>query len=221
MDDDKFKVPLFNGKNFSNWKFRMEVLLEEQELLNFVTEEPTTEKDKKRQLKCKSLIIQRIADSHLEYVKDKKSAKEIWGTLKETFEQKGVAGRLHLIRKLLTMKYDEKDSLESHFLLFENRVRELQGSGQQMDKSFVISMLLLTLPQSYDSIVIALETISDDKQTLNFVKSKLLDIELQKTDNNKRVKEVSGAAFSGNANKYPIKKNQFSIQMLQLWANRS
>lgn len=52
----------------------MEILLKEQELLDFVTEKPTTDKDKKRQLKCKSLIIQRIADSHLEYVKDKKSA---------------------------------------------------------------------------------------------------------------------------------------------------
>jgi len=135
----EFKVPLFNGKNFSNWKFQMEILLKEQELLNFITEQPTTEKDKKRQLKCKSLIIQRIDDSHLEYVKNKKSAKEIWDTLKETFEQKSVAGRLHLIRKLLTMKYDEKDSLESHFLLFENRVGELQGSGQEMDKSFFIT----------------------------------------------------------------------------------
>jgi len=190
----------------------MEVLLEEQELLNFVIEEPKTEKDKKREIKCKSLTIQRIADSHLEYVKDKKSTKEIWDTLKETFEQKGVAGLLHLIKKLLTVKYYEKDSLESHFLLFENRVSDLQGSGQQMDKSIVISMLLLTLPQSYDTIIIALETMSDDKQSLNFVKSNLLDIELQNTDNNKRVKEIYGAAFSGNANKYPIKKHSFQFK---------
>lgn len=212
MEEDKYKVPLFNGKNFSNWKFRMEILLEEQELLDFVTEEPTTYKDKKRQLKCKSLIIQRISDSHLEYVKDKKSAKEIWDTLKEIFEKKGVAGRLHLIRKLLTMEYDERDSLKSHLILFENRLRELQGSGQQIDKSFVISMLLLTLPHSYDIIVIALETMSDDKQTLNFVKSKLLDIELQRTDNNKKVKDISGTAFSGNANKYPSKKPGFQFK---------
>jgi len=52
---------------------------------------------------------------------------------------------------------------------------------------------------------------SDDKQILNFVKSKLLDIELQKTDN-KRVKEVSGATFSGNANKYPIKNSNFQFK---------
>jgi len=53
---------------------------------------------------------------------------------------------------------------------------------------------------------------SDDKQTLNFVKSKLLDIELQRTDNNKKVKEISGAAFSGNANKYPSKKPGFQFK---------
>jgi hypothetical protein len=73
-------------------------------------------------------------------------------------------------------------------------------------------MLLLTLPQSYDSIVIALETVSVDKQTLNVVKSKLLDIELQRSDNNKKVKETSGAAFSENANKYLNKKPNFQFK---------
>jgi hypothetical protein len=33
---------------------------------------------KKRDKKCKSQIVQRVADSHLEYVKDKETAFEIW-----------------------------------------------------------------------------------------------------------------------------------------------
>ncbi|KAK9659702.1 hypothetical protein QE152_g41605, partial [Popillia japonica] len=32
MEDDKYKIPLFNGNNFSNWKFRIEVFLEEKDL---------------------------------------------------------------------------------------------------------------------------------------------------------------------------------------------
>ena len=35
-DNEKYKVPLFDGTNYSNWKFRMQVLLEEHDLFGFV-----------------------------------------------------------------------------------------------------------------------------------------------------------------------------------------
>lgn len=35
-DVEKYKIPLFDGSNFGNWKFRMETLLNELELLEFV-----------------------------------------------------------------------------------------------------------------------------------------------------------------------------------------
>ena len=37
----------------------------------------------KRDRKCRSQIIQRIADSHLEYVKDKESAFSMWNSLRQ------------------------------------------------------------------------------------------------------------------------------------------
>lgn len=42
----------------------------------------------KRNWKCRSQIIQRVADNYLEYVKNCDSAHEIWTLLIETFEQK-------------------------------------------------------------------------------------------------------------------------------------
>jgi hypothetical protein len=79
----KYRVPLFDGKNYGNWKFRMQNLLGELELLNSVEREYTTglevlAKDsqsvkkqkevvlfeKRKQVRiCHSQIIQRIADS--------------------------------------------------------------------------------------------------------------------------------------------------------------
>ena len=80
-DDEKYKVPLFDGSNYSNWKFRMQILLEKHdpfdliELNTLIAELSTGTKAvrapvlKKNNKKCKSLITQRISDSHLEYVK--------------------------------------------------------------------------------------------------------------------------------------------------------
>jgi DNA-dependent RNA polymerase auxiliary subunit epsilon len=112
MADDKNKVPLFDGSNFSNWKFRMETLLDEVDLLDILeipmnvsveavdaaeitAQDKVRKKEqlKKRDKKCKSQIVQRVADSHLEYAKDKETAFEIWTELKNTFERQGLAGQ--------------------------------------------------------------------------------------------------------------------------------
>jgi len=87
-DDEKYKIPLFDGTNYSNWKFRMQVLLEEHDLIDFInkpldiltgdlsaeTAETQAITLQKKDRKCKSFITQRIADSHLKYVKEKATA---------------------------------------------------------------------------------------------------------------------------------------------------
>ena len=35
----KYRIPLFDGTNYSNWKFRMETLLNEADLLKYVEED--------------------------------------------------------------------------------------------------------------------------------------------------------------------------------------
>lgn len=39
-EQEKYKIPLFDGSNYENWKFRMECLLDEKDLLGLVNEKP-------------------------------------------------------------------------------------------------------------------------------------------------------------------------------------
>lgn len=112
-----------------------------------------------------------------------------------------------LIRTLLSMKYNENEALESHFLKFDKNLRELQGSGQKMDEAFVVSILLLTLPKSFDSVVMALETVNDEKLSVSFVKSKLLNVEFKRKSIKGEVNE--GVAFAGK-NNYKYKFNCYN-----------
>lgn len=34
--EEKYKIPLFDGSNFNNWKFRMETLLDELDLSDLI-----------------------------------------------------------------------------------------------------------------------------------------------------------------------------------------
>lgn len=223
MEDDKYKIPLFNGNNFSNWKFRIEVFLEEKDLKECLEERKDIynvtsemqEEDKKvaeallkerirKEKQCKSIIIQRIADSHLEYVKDKKTPCEIWSTLVNIFERKGISSQLLLRKKLLSMKVEENDSMENHLLKFDKLIRDLKSAGTKMEETDVICHLFLTLPKCYDTIVTALETIPDRKLTLDFVKSRLLEEEIKRR-NTGTIKKNETKAIAFTANKFPFK----------------
>jgi transposase InsO family protein len=202
MEEQKTRINLFDGTNFNNWKFRMEVLLDQHELLECLQKEIADEefavvnaadtaeqkavKEKKleerskKNRKCKSLIIQAIADSHLECVKDRRTPKEMWDTLQHIFERKGVASQLYLRKKLLMMKLDTTENLGAHFLKFDKIIRELKSTGATVEETDAVCHLLLTLPASFDSVITALETISSEKLSMEFVKSRLLDVEIKR-----------------------------------------
>lgn len=186
------KIAAFDGSNFNNWKFRLHTLLDERDLSIYIenpladilskcTDAAEKAAVKLKEKKCKSLIIQCIADSHLEYVKDKTSAKEVYDVLVSTFERRSTSGQLYLRKKLLTLKCNEGDSMENHFLVFDKIVRELKSTGAKMEQSDVVCHLLITLPKSFDSVVTALETINPNNLTIEFVKSRLLDEGRKKT----------------------------------------
>lgn len=110
LDEEKFRIPLLDGKNYNNWKFRIQVLLNEHNLLDCIEDrndddyeiaEDGTRKEKltierklaeiiKGEKKCKLILISKIADSHLEIIKEKETPSQIWKTFEGVFERKSM-----------------------------------------------------------------------------------------------------------------------------------
>ena len=126
MEAEKYRIPLFDGTNFGNWKFRIKTLLTELELLE-LTENPYIERveflatDRSEEKLQKEKELKEYArNRHLEYVKDKNSTFEIWDLLNGNFKRKGMVSQLLVRKRLLTMKFNPgKDTLSSHFLAFD------------------------------------------------------------------------------------------------------
>lgn len=180
------KFVQFDGTNWSSWKFRVSVLLEEKNLNRYVEENwddilasTIDDEDEVKcileEKKCKSILVQCISDTHLEYVQDKRRVKDMFDALKAVFERKSVASQLYLRKKLITMKYEDTDDMSDYFLDFDKTVRELKSIGATLEDLDVVCHLLLSLPPSYGNLVIALETLEPEKLSIQFVKSRLLD----------------------------------------------
>lgn len=159
--------------NFSNWKFRIKILLEEKGIKGEL--KGIEDKD---DAKAKSIIVQCLSDRYLETVKKCKSSEDMIKQLENMFQRKSVFNKLYLKKRLLTLKKTQE--MQDHFLKFDSLVADLEGAGCKLDQSDIISHLLLTLPDEYETVITTLETMVDEKVlTLDFVKSRLLDAELK------------------------------------------
>lgn len=75
---------------------------------------------------------------------------------------------------------------------FDKLIRELKGSGANVEESDAVCHLLLTLPSSFDPVVTAIETLPGGV-TMDFVKRRLLDVDMKK-----RNLECSGEMSGGH-----------------------
>lgn len=176
-----YSIEALNGNNYHNWKFRMEMILAENNVLGCIekdtnVEDIIDEKEKaaKVQLenKAKSLIIQCVNDNQLECLRDKKTAFKMWMMLKDRYEKQGLPGQLYLKKKLLSMKLKENESLEKFILEFEEITRQLKAAGSKIAEEDLVCNILLSLPKSYEAVVTVLENIPNI--TFEMVKKKIL-----------------------------------------------
>ncbi|KAF2897353.1 hypothetical protein ILUMI_08821, partial [Ignelater luminosus] len=116
--------------------FRMQILLEEMDLAQFI-EEPYTD------------VVE---------FDEKKEG--------ETAEEK-TEREISSIREKKTENFDKS-------------IRDLRSTGATLEETNIVCHLLLTMPNEYEVAVTALETLSKEDLTINFVKNRLLEEELKR-----------------------------------------
>lgn len=175
-------VPL-NGTNYPTWKIQCRMSLMKDGLWNIVngTEEAPGEdaeaivKAKFRARKDRALatIVLSIEPTLLYLLGDPEDPVAVWKKLTNQFQRKTWANKLVLRRKLHSTRLTDGDSVQEHVKKMVELFNELSVIGAELEEEDKVVYLLASLPDTYNTLVTALEA-NSEVPTMEVVTERLL-----------------------------------------------
>lgn len=150
------------------------------------------------------VIISSVSDSHLEYIKEIDVAYEMVKKLEGIFSKKGTCSKFYLLKELINLKYNGNSDLQEHFAKSDRIFRELKSLGSCFEDSDMSCFLLLSMPPEYENVVTAIRTLSENDLKIEFVKSRLLEFDMNK-NSSKGVKNNNSLPSSFSASHKQVK----------------
>lgn len=180
MVDARFAIPKLNGQNWQTWKVKLEMLLCREDIWNVVADEVPAEADRtaawnSADRKAKATIVLLLEDSQLALVKNSVHARDAYEALKTYHQKTSRSVRVSLLKRLCAFNLREGGNLEQHLMDIDDLFDRLDAAGTVLDTDTKICMMLRSLPSSFDHLVSALDSRSDDDISIDVVKAKLMD----------------------------------------------
>lgn len=180
MAETKITFDRLNNFNWSTWRFRMELILMKEDLWSAVKDPKPEAKDvtaawTRKDEKARWQIGLALDDDQLGHIMECKTANEMWETLKGYHERGSLSNKIHILRRLCSMRLDEGGNMSDHLLQASELVHRLTRLGEGLKEHIVVAILLSSLPESYNPLITALEGRPEEDLKLDYVKGKLLD----------------------------------------------
>lgn len=203
-------IEKLNNDNYYTWKYKLELLLIKEECWEVIVGEipnPKTPVWQKRDDKARATIGLLVEDNQLIHIREAKNAKDAWNALKGYHEKSTLSTRVILLKSIVNQRLDESGDMEEHVSRIINKMNKYAALGEPLTNTLQIAIILGSLPSSYDTLVTALESRSEDELTLALVKEKLIDeYKRRKNSNDETQDESALKSFNNARNCYFCKK---------------
>jgi len=215
MAKSSFQIEPLTKLNYDTWKVQAQAVLIKNGLWGYVSgsipKPESTANDQEKQkwetddLNARSDLILITSPSEIKLIKNCLTSKEVWETLKNSYESKGPARKATLLKRLILHKMKESDDIREHLNSFLDTVDKLSDMEITINNELLSIMMLYSLPQSFENFRIAIES-RDVLPNLDMLKTKIIEEHEARSKNNVKP-NTEGALFSGKF-KYKTHTNQ-------------
>jgi hypothetical protein len=159
-------------ENFRAWKYRIGLILEENDLARFVKEEVSEpadaaekEKHQKDTIRAKRIIADSIKDHLIPYVSSKKTPKEMFDALTRLYEGKNITRKMNLRTQLKNTRMQKGETIQEYFSRISEFKEQLEVIGDTIDEDELIMTALNGLTRPWDAFI---QTICARTEKLKF-----------------------------------------------------
>jgi hypothetical protein len=155
-----------------SWKYRIGLILEENELARFVKEEVLEpddavgkEKHQKDTIRAKRIIADSIKDHLIPYVSSKKTLKEMFDALNILYEGTNINWKINLRTQLKNTRMQRGESIQEYFSKIPEFKERLEAIGDTIDEYELVMTALNGLTRPWDAFI---QTICARTEKLKF-----------------------------------------------------
>ncbi|CAH2105332.1 unnamed protein product [Euphydryas editha] len=220
-------IKLEGISNWNLWKFQSIVFLRSQDLLEVVDGrrvKPEAAADKaaweKKDAKAQSWIVTRISEKAMLHIITCTTSAEMWRKLSSVYEQKSETS-IHIVQqRFFQYKYEEGTDMSTFLSKIEELRNQLKQMGEEISEKFVITKVLMSLPDCYKHFVSAWESAPDEKQSLENLVARLL-IEEERINEKSVSQNSPSSAFVAKKNIRCFKCNELGHFQSKCYQNKS
>lgn len=171
---EEIKVERFNGQNYALWKMQMEDFLYQKDLwrpLQGKAKKPTAMSDEDWDIldrKALGAIQLCLSPSVAFNISKAKTTAELMTILDKLYEKPSASNKVFLIKRLVNMKMVEGKSMAEHLNNFNTITSQLASVKITFDEEVRSLLILSSLPESWNSVVMAVSNSVSGSNTLKF-----------------------------------------------------
>lgn len=192
MADEKILIEKLNGTNYQSWKFNVKLLLMQKELWGIVDgSDPEPSADETEDLrrryrtrsdKAYSIIALNVSISLQVHIVNTCHPKEAWSILEKQFSFVSITQLVRLTRKFYAASMEEGDDLLQHLTEMTQLAQNLRDLKEEISSKKFATVILGSLPSSYETFVTSLNARDADGLDWESVKGPLVEEYMKKKE---------------------------------------
>jgi hypothetical protein len=147
-------------ENFHAWKYRIALILEENDLAKFIKENvPEPEEDaakakyQKDMVRAKRIIADSIKDHLIPQLASKNTPKEMFDALTRLYEGKNINRKMNPRTQLKSTRMQKGETIHDYFSRISQFKEQIEAIGDNLDEDELIMIALNGLTRPWDAFI--------------------------------------------------------------------
>lgn len=159
-----FQCPMLTSTNYTTWAIKMDAIMDAQGVWESIELLTGVEVDEKKNKTARAFIFQAIPEDILLQVAKKKTAKEVWESLKLRYlgADRVQKARLHTLKSDFdALRMKDGESIDDFAGKISGMISKFSSLGSTIDDGTLVRKLLDSVPDKYLQLVASIEQYSD------------------------------------------------------------